>query len=350
MVMMELVRKPTLQDVAFRAGVHPSTASRSLDPLQSARIGTATRERVLQTARELDYQPHIAAGSLRRGRSRTVGVLVPDLSNPIYAALLAGISARLERDGYTAIIFETREDAKAMTNALRILGERRVEGAINAAARARDQRRLVQFARKGIPLVLTARDLPGLRVPRVLNDDAKGGSLAAEHLLSMGHRRVAQITGPADVESFVERGRGFRSVLDSANNRSHSPDVGTRAGTVEEGRRAMRVLLRRREAPSAVFAHNDLLAIGAMAAIRDAGLRCPHDVSVVGYNDTPLTGYLDPPLTTVRFPAAQLGRVAADTVLAMLGGAEPPLVLALEPQLVVRQSTATAAAPAGRQR
>jgi len=112
----------------------------------------------------------------------------------------------------------------------------------------------------------------------------------------------------------------------------------------------MRVLLRRREAPSAVFAHNDLLAIGAMAAIRDAGLRCPHDVSVVGYNDTPLTGYLDPPLTTVRFPAAQLGRVAADTVLAMLGGAEPPLVLALEPQLVVRQSTATAAAPAGRQR
>ena len=333
-----------MQDVARRAGVHPSTASRSLDPLQSARIGADTRERVLLAARELGYQPHIAAGSLRSRRSRTVGVLVPDLSNPIYGALLAGISGRLESDGYTAIIFETRGEEGRMGKALQILGERRVEGAINAAARTQDQRRLVQFVKKGVPMVLAARDVPALKVPKVLNDDLKGGSLAAEHLLQLGHQRIAQLTGPSDVASFVERGRGFRSEIAHAGAAAEVQDVPARIATVDEGRRLMRAVLRRRELPTAVFAHNDLLAIGAMAAIREAELNCPNDVSVIGYNDTPLTEYLDPPLTTVVFPAAQLGQVAAETVLSMLRGAEPALTLALHPQLVVRKSTAVARA------
>lgn len=345
---MDAAREPTLQDVARLAGVHPSTASRSLDPSQSARIGRETRERVAVAARDLGYQPHIAAGSLRSRRSRTVGVLVPDLSNPIYGSLLAGISRRLESDGYTAVIFETRGDEARTAKALRILGERRVEGAINAAAKTQDKRRLAQFIRKGIPMVLAARDIPGLKVPKVLNDDAKGASLAAEHLMSLGQERVVQITGPSDIASFVERGLGFRATMVDASRALQVHDVAARAGTFEEGRRVMRAVLRRREVPGAVFAHNDLLAIGAMAAIREAGMSCPEDISVIGYNDTPLTAYLDPPLTTVRFPAEQLGHVAAETVLSMLQGAQPRFTLALQPQLVVRQSTAAARLPGRR--
>lgn len=336
---MPVPREPTLQDVARRAGVHPSTASRSLDPAQAARIGAATRERVMVAARELGYQPHIAAASLRNRRSRTVGVLVPDLSNPIYAALLAGISGRLESDGYTAIIFETRSEPDRTAKALRILGERRVEGAINAAATVHDQHLLARFVRKGVPMVLAARDVPALNVPRVLNDDFKGGSLAAEHLVSLGHRRIAQIAGPDDIASFLERSRGFRSSIRSVDGVVHVPDELARVVSVEEGRRLMTLLLGRDAVPTAVFAHNDLLAIGATAAVHEAGLDCPADVSVIGYNDTPLTEYLDPPLTTVRFPAAQLGHVAAETVLSMLRGTSPGCALALQPQLVVRRST-----------
>lgn len=339
---MDIDRSPTLQDVARLAGVHPSTASRSLDPLQSDRIGAATRERVLAVARELNYVPHVAAGSLRTRRSRTVGVLVPDLGNPVYAAFLAGIGGRLERDGYTAIVLETRNDHDRLVKALRILDERRVEGAINAAARANDQRQLAQFVRKGTPMVLAARDVPGLKVPRVLNDDWKGGALAAEHLLSLGHRRIAQITGPADIASFLERARGFRSAVRDADGRLEVHDDAATIGSVEEGRRVMQAVLRRLERPTAVFTHNDLLAIGAIAAIREAGLDCPGDVSVVGYDDTPLTEYLCPPLTTVLFPAQQLGHVAAGTVLSMLRGTEPRSALSLQPQLIVRQSTAKA--------
>ncbi|MGH3401292.1 MAG: LacI family DNA-binding transcriptional regulator [Streptosporangiaceae bacterium] len=272
-------------------------------------------------------------------------MLVPDLRNPIYGALLAGISGRLERDGYTAIIFETRSEEDRMTKALRVLDERRVEGAINAAARATDRRRLAQFIRKGVPMVLAARDVPGLKVPRVLNDDWKGGALAAEHLLSLGHRRIAQITGPTDVVSFLERAQGFRSTVANAGAALRVHDAEASIGTVEEGRRVMRTVLRRHELPTAIFAHNDLLAIGAMAALREVNLDCPGDVSIVGYNGEPLTEYLDPPLTTVLFPAEQLGHVAAETVLSMLCGTEPRFAVALQPQLIVRQSTAEAPRP-----
>jgi LacI family transcriptional regulator len=332
-------REATLQDVARRAGVHASTASRSLDPQQAARIGAATRERVLAAARELNYQPHIAAGSLRSRRSRSVGVLVPDLSNPIFGALLAGISERLEGDGYTAIIFETRDDEKRMNSALHILGERRVDAVINAAARSSDTRRLGRLLRRGIPMVLAARDVPGLKVPRVLNDDLKGGSLAGEHLVELGHRTIAQISGPENVASFLERSKGFRFAVTHAAGAATVVDIAARSGTVDEGHRVVRALLRRRNVPTAIFAHNDLLAIGALAAAREAGLVCPDDLSVVGYNDTPMTEYLDPPLTTIYFPAAQIGRVAAETVLSILRGAEAPHVVALHPRLVTRRST-----------
>ena len=339
---MNVEREPTLQDVARLAGVHPSTASRSLDPLQSSRIRAATRERVVQAARDLNYQPHLAASSLRSRRSRTVGVIVPDLKNPIYGALVAGISARLEADGYTAIILETRNEQERMATVLRILSERRVEGAVNAAARVHDQRRLAQFVRKGIPLVLAARDVPALKVPRVLNDDFKGASLAADHLLSLGHQRVLQITGPADIASFAERTRGFHAALGSLGGAVELRELPTDATTVEEGHRAMRTALRHREPPTAVFAHNDLLAIGALAAIQEAGLRCPEDVSVVGYNNIPLTQYLNPPLTTILLPAGHLGRVAADTVLSLLRGVEPLSTVAVHPELVIRKSTGPA--------
>ncbi|HUN32859.1 MAG TPA: LacI family DNA-binding transcriptional regulator [Trebonia sp.] len=341
---MDAQRGPTLRDVARLAGVHPSTASRCLDAAQSARIGASTRERVLAAARELGYQLNPAASSLRSRRTMTVGVLIPDFTNPIFGSLLTGINDRLEDSGYTAVIFETKDDERRMARALDVMKERRVDAVINTAAREQDQRPLARFLRHGIPMVLASRDLPALDVPKILSDDFTGATLAAQHLVELGHRRIAQLSGPQVIAAFVQRSRGFSFALGPPGTGASLLEHTAGSPSVDEGRRAMLAALRADEGLTGVFAHNDLLAIGAIAAIRQAGLSCPGDVSVVGYGATPLTEYLDPSLTTVLYPAIQMGRSAADTVLSVLRGDEPPSAVALRPRLVVRASTAPACA------
>jgi LacI family transcriptional regulator len=313
-----------------------------MDVAQSVRISPSTRERVLAAARELGYQMNPAASSLRSRRTMTVGVLIPDFRNPIYGSLLTGINDRLEDGGYTAVIFETKDDERRMTRALAVMKERRVDAVINTAAREQDQRPLTRFLRQGIPMVLTSRDLPALDVPKILSDDFAGATLAAQHLVQLGHRKIAQISGPQVIAAFAQRTRGFQFALGQSGTGASSLDKGAGLASVDEGRQLMLDSLREDEGLTGVFAHNDLLAIGAIAAIRQAGLSCPGDVSVVGYGATPLTEYLDPSLTTVLYPAIQMGRSAAETVLSILRGDEPPSAVALRPRLIVRASTAPA--------
>jgi LacI family transcriptional regulator len=341
---MDAQREPTLRDVARLAGVHPSTASRSMDAVQSARIGAPTRERVLAAARELGYQMNPAASSLRSRRTMTVGVLIPDFTNPIYGSLLTGINDRLEDTGYTAVIFETKDDERRMARALAVMRERRVDALINMAAREQDQRPLTRFLREGIPMVLASRDLPALDVPKILSDDFAGATLAAQHLVQLGHRRIVQLSGPQVIAAFAQRTRGFQFALGPPGTGASALEKRAGSASVDEGCQLMLQSLREDGELTGVFAHNDLLAIGAIAAIRQAGLSCPGDVSVVGYNATPLTEYLDPSLTTVLFPAIQMGRSAAETVLSVLRGDEPPAAVALRPRLIIRASTAPAPA------
>lgn len=337
---MDAQREPTLRDVARLAGVHPSTASRCMDAVQSARIGASTRERVLAAARELGYQMNPAASSLRSRRTMTVGVLIPDFSNPIFGSLLTGINDRLEDSGYTAVIFETKDDERRMARALQVMKERRVDALINTAAREQDQRPLARFLHQGIPMVLASRDLPALDVPKILGDDFAGATLAAQHLVQLGHRRIVQLSGPQGIAAFAQRTRGFQFTLGQSGTGASALEKRAGSASVDEGRQLMLDSLREDGALTGVFAHNDLLAIGAIAAVRQAGLSCPGDVSVVGYGATPLTEYLDPSLTTVLYPAIQMGRSAAETVLSVLRGDEPPSAVALRPRLIIRASTA----------
>jgi LacI family transcriptional regulator len=315
-----------------------------MDAAQSARIGAPTRERVLAAARELGYQMNPAASSLRSRRTRTVGVLLADFTNPIYGSFLTGVNDRLEDTGYTAVIFETKDDDRRMARALQVMKERRVDAVINTAAREQDQRPLARFLREGIPMVLASRDLPTLDVPKILSDDFAGATLAAEHLAQLGHRRIAQLGGPQGIAAFTERSRGFQFALGQPGTGASVLERRAGSASVDEGRQLMLDALREDGALTGVFAHNDLLAIGAIAAIRQAGLSCPGDVSVVGYGATPLTEYLDPSLTTVLFPTIQMGRSAAETVLSVLRGDEPAAAVALRPRLIIRASTAPARA------
>ncbi len=344
-------RVVTAADVARAAHVHPSTVSRSLDPAKSHTVKPETRDRVVEAAGAMGYHPDLTASSLRRRQSKTIGVLISSFGNPIYGELLHGISNELEELGYDVLIAEVPDDARGtrMASAIRMLRSRRIDGLICAAARGSDADLLRDVSDGGLPVVLSLRWLASAGLPRVVNDDALGGALAAQHLLDLGHRAIVEIAGPLDISTFAERARGFAEVIDAAESHVSRSFVTAASPTVEDGFQLMSELLASGHPfeSTALFAHNDLLAIGAMDALAEAGIDCPRRISVVGYNDNPLTGHLKPALTTIRLQIDRIGREAARLVVRLIrdddGGDRE---IAIAPDLVVRESSAPASSHA----
>jgi LacI family transcriptional regulator len=329
----------TLRDVADIVGVHPSTVSRALDPASANLVSEKTRARVQAVADELGFQPDAVASGLRRGRSQTLGVVVPDLGNPYAAPMIRGIENSLESRGYLAFITETQDEHARARRIFEHLLSRRVDAIICLSARAGDASILRRAARK-VPVVLAVRDLPESGLPGVVGDDERGGRLAADHLLAQGHRAVSQLRGPESIHTFVLRGTGFSSRIREEGLAPIEIEAFAQAPTVDEGHAVMtRLLATHGPRPTAVFAHNDLIALGAIAAIREAGLDCPRDISVIGYNDAPLTRFTDPPLTTIALPQYEIGRFAAEVALSLIEHPDRQShVLTLPPRLVVRES------------
>lgn len=330
-----------LTDVARRADVHISSASRALNPEKAHLVNPETAARVLAAARELGYTPDLVAQGLKHGSSRTIGVIVPDLANPFFAPVIHGISSVLEGAGYMALVADTLEDHLRLERAMEHLVKRRVDAMIIAAARLGDAELVRRLASSGLRIVLAVRDLPGSGLPSVTHDDERGAGLAAQHLASLGHRSVAQLRGPKDVDTFVRRTIGFERVARDLGLDELSIQETALAPSLEEGYRLMRIVLKNLEPrPTAVFAHNDLMAIGALDALREAGLRCPTHISIIGFNDSPLADHISPALTTIRQPAQQLGRFAAEIALALIRDqSRTPASVSLAPTLVARQST-----------
>lgn len=332
---------PTLKDVAALAGVHPTTASRALDPAKSHLVSEETRHRILRISAELGYQVNAMARSLRTGSSGLIGMVVADVSNPFLPPILRAIEQVIRHEGLMLLIAETHDDARTMQEILGHFARRRVDAIILTAAHQGDLE-LVRAAAASTPVVLAVRSVDGGNFPTVTHDDRLGGRLAAQHLVELGHQDVAQLRGPEDVSSFSGRSAGFYSVLSETTAREVGSGLVAASPTVEEGRRLTAELLAaggRR--PTAIFAHNDQMAVGAMDALREAGLSCPRDISIVGYNDAPLADHIDPPLTTIRLPASELGRRVARLALEQLSEDPPEAsMVRLPPQLVIRRSTA----------
>jgi LacI family transcriptional regulator len=331
----------TLEDVAREAGVHYSTVSRALDPDKAWRVSVVTGKRVQALAKRMGYQRDLVASSLKRGRTQTVAAIVADLGNPSIAPVLRGIANQLEPAGFMSLFAETQDDSARLERILNHLVSRRVDGIILTAAHVGDGRILRRISGHGIPVVLALQDVPGIRLPSCTNDDLLGGTLAAQHLLALGHRRVAQLRGPEDVHSLFQRAEGFSQAIAAAGAtevviRSTAP-----LGTADDGRRLMGLLLDgKRSRPTGIFAHHDLMALGALTVAEERGLKCPRDLSVVGYHDLPNVERVVPPLTTIRQPLEEAGRIASDMLLEILNSSKrlsPSRRLA--PTLVVRQST-----------
>ena len=333
----------TLRDVAVRAGVHPATASRALNPETRILVSEDTARRVLDAAEALGYSPNPVARSLRTRRSHTVGVLIPDLNNPLFPPMVRGLEDRLAAAGYVALIGNTDSDDKRERMVFDQMRARHVDGLVLATARLHHPL-LAEASRADLPVVLINRLAQDYSFPSVSVDNERGVRMAVGHLAALGHRRIAHIAGPQETSTGLSRYRGFVTAMESGGLPVDGDlVVFAKSFTVEEGERCSRLLLDRGAGCTAIAAGNDMLAVGCYAALDEAGLSCPEDISVVGFNDMPFIDRLRPPLTTIRFPHYQVGTEAAQLLLERIAEhAGPVKILYLAPELVIRGSTARA--------
>ncbi len=334
----------TIRDVAERAGVHPSTVSRVLNPATRGRITPEIVEKVTKVARKLGYTPNQTAQGLRTNRTRTIGVLIPDITNPLFPPVIRGIEDALGNAGYTAILGNTDNIASRERDAVMNMRARQVDGLILATARRNDPI-IAQCIAEGLPVVLVNRSADTDGVSTVVSDDALGISLAVRHLHALGHRAIAHIAGPRSLSTGETRRQSFIAAMDGVGLKADPRLIAeTDAFSEDEGLRAASGLISAGIRFTAIVAANDLLALGAYEALADAHLACPDDVSVTGFNDMPFVDRLTPPLTTVRIPHYELGREAARRLVELLETPDSPArSTTLRPELIVRGSTATAA-------
>lgn len=327
--------KPTLKSIAAAAGVHPSTASRALSQQPGSRIPPATIERVRRAAEELGYQVDPWARSLRTGRSMLLGLGIPRITDVVLAQMFEAAQERARQHGYETITVTSFDRPDEEASSARSLLERRVDGVVLATARLNDES-LDMFKAQGCPIVLLNRSSGDH--PVVRGDDELGGYLATDHLLGLGHRRIGHVAGPSNVSTGVGRLAGYKRAL-AEHGVPFEPAL-VRPGQFDatSAMRATEELLALPERPTAIFAINDMSALGAMAVAQRHGLRVPDDIAIVGYNDSEVSRLLPIPMTTVRYPLAEMGERAVDLLVALLAGEDVQSVV-MTPELVVRAST-----------
>jgi LacI family transcriptional regulator len=327
--------------VASAAGVHPATASRALNPGTRLLVSEETAQRVSEAAERLGYRPNSVARSLRTRRSNTIGVLIPDLNNPLFPPIIRGIEDRLGQHGYVALIGNTDADPGKERLVFDQMRARHVDGFVLATATLNSPI-LAEAAQAELPLVLMNRTAQDYPFSSVSVDNEQGVRAAVAHLVALGHTRIGHIAGPQDISTGAARLRGYQEAMRSHGLAVNDDEVVyATAYTVEDGLRCGRELLEAADDLTAVVAANDMLAVGCYGALDGLGLRCPEDVSVIGFNDMPFVDRLHPPLSTVRFPHYQLGTEAARLLIERIeiGEGNPVKILFLAPELIARGST-----------
>jgi LacI family transcriptional regulator len=343
----------TISDVAAEAGVSVATVSRVLND-RGYPVRAETRRRVLEAIEKLDFRPNALARGLLLKRTQTIGLVIPDITNPYYPVISRGVEDVASEHGYAVIFCNTDRDAAKSEQYVNVLLQKQVDGLIIAGGGTDFTRASERFAAHGTQVVFVGKSSmpwPSVRVP-----NADGTVAAMEHLAKLGHRRVGYITGPRELTTARDRLTGYRRAV-SDHGLVASPTL-LRAGDFGEqsGHRAAESLLHEAPRPTAIVAGNDRMAIGVLAAAADLGLRVPGDLSVIGFDDIPLVSYVRPALTTISLPAYEMGAAAMRLLLDLLqdkdnGATAADQTVRLPVRLVVRDSTAPppAADPSTRQ-
>jgi len=342
----QTLRQPSIKDIARLARVSHPTVSRALQ--NSPLVNAATAAKIRKIAEASGYRPSAVARGLVTRRTRTVGLVVTTVADPFASEVACGIEQAANDHGYAVFLANSNAVAEQERKVVQALAERRVDGIIVTSSRVGSDY-LPMLAQLNVPMVLVNDQYPGEFVHSVMIANEDGSRAATEHLIKLGHRRIAYVGDRSGYQTETERLEGYKQALGAAgiefDGKLAVRGDGRAAGAAE----AMEALLKLAEPPTAVCCYNDMTALGAMRAIRARGLRVPEDVSVTGFDDLFFAEYLEPPLTTVHQPMRRMGEMAMENLLKLMSGEDSVAQVKVEAELIVRGSTAKAGSIPGRQ-
>ena len=335
-----MLKEVTLKDLADRTGFSVNTVSRALRGKPD--ISKITREKVAEIAEELGYRRNALASQLRTRESKTLGLIVTDIVNPVYSGVTKGVETAAKREGYSVLLSDTEEDPENEAAAIHMMLEKRVDGMIIVPTQ-QHRESFLRLLERGFPFVVVGRIFDDIQTNCVVNDDVRGGFLAADHLIAKGHRKILFLGGFPHISSAAKRMRGYKQALE-LRGLPFVPELVVWGEPSMEGgyERLLALCTQSAREWTAVFCFNDLVAIGVMMALEELGMRIPDDVAVVGYDDIKFAPALRPPLTTVDIGKYRLGEKGAELLIALIKTEPARRVtkeIILEPRLVVRSST-----------
>ncbi|MBW2063612.1 MAG: LacI family DNA-binding transcriptional regulator [Deltaproteobacteria bacterium] len=326
----------TIRDVATRANVSIATVSRVINN-SPHRVGRETREKVLKAIQELDYRPNALAQGLIMKRSMTIGIIIPDISNPYYAEIVRGIQDAADRAGYAIVLQNTDRKKEKIIKCIHVLRDKKADGIIFSGGIIHGYETLSVLGELNSRVVVIGRhevDFPAVRV-----DNIGGATQAIQHLVDLGHERICFINGPEMSTTSIDRQRGYKNAL-AKNNLPFDRELLKRGNlTAESGYLAAKEVLKLRRRPTAIFTSNDLMAFGAICAARELGMEVPGDLAVVGFDNIPLCTYFDPPLSTVEIPMYELGLSAMRMLFDLINQNEFDRYKILKTRLIIRESS-----------
>jgi len=329
-------KRVTIQDVAKEAGVSKQTVSRVINDHQD--VADNTRDRVKKIISELKFQPDPIARSMK-GNTNTLGCITPNLSDYNFSNIVQSAHAEARQRGFLFFTGSAQYEDDIQPLLSEIMN-RRVDGLLILNPRDDDRYiHLLPLIEQGFPIVYIKNSPEDEQVSAVCLDDEKGGRLAVNHLLELGHTNIATILGPANEECTSDRLKGYQEALELVGIDLDPELIVQGNWSAQSGSEAVQKLFEQKKNFSAVFAQNDRMAVGAIKRLRQEGLRIPRDISVIGYDDIPLTSFFDPPLTTVRQPMDQFGQIGTEMlVLAIKNPKLSPQIIRLEPELIIRET------------
>lgn len=331
----------TIKDVAKKAGVSPSTVSRALSG--NASVKESTKQKILEAVKLLNYRPNFLAQGLKEGKTKTIGLIIPNIRNPIYPALARGVEDTAKKFGYSVVLCNTDEDVKTEKEYIQKLRKRWVDGLLIAPA-AKETEHIVELQKEGFPMVIIVRNVDFL-ANAVIIDNFRAAYDAVSFLIKTGHQRIAIIKGNQQLALYRERFRGYKQALLDAGLPVHEELItGDESDSVQwslDGYNAVYSLFAQNIKFDAVFATTDLRAIGAIRAIKDHGYKVPEDISVIGFDNLEFSSLIDPPLSTVSQPLYDIGVRAVNKLLALINTEtmQEPTVEIMSSELIIRRST-----------
>ena len=327
----------TIREVAESAGVSYATVSHVIN--NTRLVSPETRERVLAAMDALNYRPNALARSLRQGKTNTLGLVLPDSANPFFAEISRSIEDEAFKKGYSVFLCNTELDTQRELFYVDVLSKKQVDGIVFVAAG--DQADSLEFlVGRNMPVVMIDREVPSVEVDAVLTDNQLGGYLATRHLLELGHQRIACISGPSSITPSAERMIGYRKALEEAGLPYDEKLILRGDYHAQSGMEITHSILKMNPRPTAIFALNDLMALGALRAAAEDGCTVPGDLAVVGYDDLEIARFTNPPLTTIAQPKKEIGVKAIELLVDRISRKDrSPTRLVLPPELIVRRST-----------